>query len=46
MGFSIEVNNGFIRWIITMSFENKYYECCDINSDHEFLLYKFHKFII
>ena len=29
-----------------MSFENKYYEYCDINSDHEFLLYKFHEFII
>ena len=36
MGFSIDIHNGLVRWIITMSFGNKYYECCDINSDHGF----------
>ena len=30
MAFSIDNYNGLIEWIITMSFGNKYYECCDI----------------
>ena len=23
-------SNGHVEWIITMSFGNKYYECCDV----------------
>ena len=31
MGFSIDNhNNELVGWIITMSFGNKYYECCDV----------------
>ena len=46
MSFSIDNHNGLVRWIIIMSFGNKYYECCDINNDHDFLLYKFHGFMV
>ena len=30
MSFFIDNHNGYVWWIITMSFGNKYYECCDI----------------
>ena len=30
MSFSIDNHNGHEGWIITMSFGNKYYECCDV----------------
>ena len=45
MGFSIDNHNGFVRRLITVSFVNKYYECCDTNSDNGFL-YNFHGFIL
>ena len=30
MSFSLDNHNGHVGWIITIDFDNKYYECCDV----------------
>ena len=30
MSLFIDNHNEHVGWIITMSFANKYYECCDV----------------